>query len=313
MRVIVTGGLGYLGSHVVWQLLHDEHRVVTVDRSLPGLRRPLFPGEDFVHADVLHRPESEIGQLKSADAVIHLAALIDAPQSVQMPELYYKVNFGGTLNMLELAAQLGAKHFLFASSAAVYGPTSSIPLKEDEAILTPENPYGGTKLFGETLISDVCRARGMTYACLRVFNIVGVHEQVKVAPKNKALFGIVADCLWSKKPFTLYGMKHPTEDGTCVRDFVPVYSAAEAFSKALSYLSQADNSVVANVGTGQGTSIRQVLKAAPGFIEIKVEEPREGEVPVSVADVSRAAKILEWTPKPIAIETLLGQEYSFKS
>lgn len=317
MKIIVTGGLGYLGSHVVHRLLGEGHEVITLDRMIPGMgkTRALMPGEGYMHADILGNLDAVAGVLKEASTVLHLAALIDAPQSVQKPELYYKVNFIGTLNVLELATQLGARNFLFASSAAVYGADCTSPLSEDMATPTPENPYGGSKLFGEALVTDVCRARGMLSASLRLFNLVGVDPEVGVAPQNKGLFSLAVDAMRGNRDLAIFGQDHPTPDGTCVRDFVYVGDVARAFSQALYHLVTQASPLLINVGTGQGLSVGQVLTAARALrsdFKIIYAQKRAGEVPISIANMDRTHAILNWKASPLGIATYLGQEYTVK-
>lgn len=311
LRVVVTGGLGYLGSHVVHRLLRLGHEVVTLDRSLPGQRRNLFPDEQFILTDVMSpQPGADAGIIKTADAVIHLAALIDAPQSVYRPELYYQVNFVGTLNMLALAKSLGAHHFLFASSAAVYGSDCVSPLKEEDATTTPENPYGGSKLFGEALVKDVCFASNMTSGCFRLFNLVGVKPEVGVAPANKGLFSMAVDAMLHTKSLNIYGDTHPTKDGSCIRDFVYVDEVARGIVLGLTHLAEGTPSFVVNLGTGTGISVKEVLEAAK--VLYKVLPARAGEVPVSVSDSSKASTILGWKANISRIDDYLDQEFIVK-
>ena len=315
MRVLVTGGLGYVGSHVVHALLANGHDVVTLDRVVPGLRRPLFPRERFVLADVLllGQSMSEAGSIGEIDAVVHLAAMIEAPQSVRLPEVYYRVNFSGTLNVLELAGTLGASRFVFASSAAVYGRWATLPIEESQEGLTPENPYGGSKLFGERLVADVCARRGIGCASLRFFNIVGSDPEVRAVPTGKGLFGAIVDAILGERPhLNVYGTCFDTPDGSAIRDYVHVSDVANAVLAALLNLQSSEKGLSYNVGSGTGFSVKEVVAAARNEFQSKLPlmlcAARPGEVEASVACIARARDKLGWQPKPVSLVQALREE-----
>lgn len=317
MKVLVTGGLGYIGSHVVASLLRDGHQVITLDNQVPGVRRPLFRGESFVLADITQANQllGMIGTMEGVEAIVHLAALIDAPQSVRMPELYYSVNFMGTNNVLALARALGVKNIVFASSAAVYGSESTVPLNEVEAILVPENPYGGSKLFSERLLEDACFAHGMNSVMLRFFNVVGCDaERVGVIPTNGGMFSAVVNARLTKRPIKLYGGHHPTEDGFAVRDYVHVVDVAESVKKSVNHLISGGSTIRCNIGSGIGTSTLQVVKlAAEHFaIDYEVAHPRPGDVPASIACVNLAEDILGWKAKKLNLADALLEEHDVR-
>lgn len=317
MRVLVTGGLGYIGSHVVKALMAEGHEVVTLDRALPGLSRPLHRGEQFVLADITQPLLSQVGVIGSADAVIHLAALIDAPQSVHLPEVYYRVNFMGTLNVLDLAVALGAENFVLASSAAVYGTGVTMPITEDQKTTNPENPYGGSKLFSERLIADVAYKRGLNWVALRFFNIIGCDPEVGVTPTGKGLFSRVVDVALGERPYLpVFGQGHPTRDGYCIRDFVSVRDVTRAVvgvTEGMKHTNLAGG--IFNVGTGHGASVLEVVEAARLAlnhpIPVRHEAPRVGEVPVSVASFSALRSAVGWVPIHSSnIAEALQQEYT---
>lgn len=312
MHVLLVGGLGYIGRHVASELHRVSIKITTLDRRLP-YNRKLFPGEAFVHADIMsmNNMASLVGEMETVDTVVHLAALIDAPQSMRMPETYYQVNFTGTLNVLQLAKLIGVKKFVFASSAAVYGSDSAAPLLENTPILRPENPYGGSKLFGERVIRDVCNGK-IANISLRFFNVVGCDPEVGVVPTNQGLFSRVVNSHQGGDQVSVFGNQHPTYDGYAVRDYVNVMDVARAVAAAVLL---GTGSKVYNVGSGVGTSVKSVIDIANtvfnGEKEALLLPARVGEVSYSVSDISRIKDELGWVPDyPNNISIALLNEYN---
>jgi UDP-glucose 4-epimerase len=313
MRLVVTGGLGYVGSHLVDAFLAAGHQVATVDIATPGVRRELFRGEEFLQADLVRVGDwaAEAGFLRRADAVIHLAALIEAAESVRQPALYYEVNSVATLSALELARRLGAWGFVFASSAAVYGRDAPLPIRE-EAVLIPENPYGWSKMMGERIVADVSAASGMDCLSLRMFNLIGGELRVGVVPRGGGLFAAVTEAMAGRRRrVTVYGEAHATRDGTASRDYLDVRDAARAFLLALERRSWGHASI--NIGSGVATTVREVVEAARGVagaepVEIEAAPARPGELSQSQACVDKAAALLGWRPSPADLPAALDYE-----
>lgn len=313
MRVILTGGLGYVGSHVAHALLQAGHQVATVDIATPGVRRELFRGEEFLQADLVRVGDwsAEAGVLRRADAVIHLAALIEAAESVRQAALYFEVNCVATLSALELARRLGAWGFIFASSAAVYGPDARLPIREDEA-LAPKNPYGWSKMMGERIVADVCAANGLESLSLRMFNLVGGAPEVGVVPRGGGLFAAVTEAMAGRREKVIvYGDAHPTRDGTASRDYLDVREAARAFRLALERRGWGHASV--NIGSGQATTVKEVVAVArevagAAAVTMEAAPARAGELSESVACIDRAAELLGWRAPPTSLAAALDYE-----
>ena len=316
MRIVVTGGLGYVGSHLVHALLAAGHQVATVDISTPGVRRELFRGEEFLQTDLVRAGDlsAEAGFLRRADVIIHLAALIEAAQSVRQPALYYEVNGVATLTALELARRLGAWGFVFASSAAVYGPDASLPIREAEPP-TPNNPYGWSKLMGERVVADVCAANGLESLSLRMFNLIGGDPAVGVVPRGGGLFAAVTEAMAGRRDkVVIYGGAHATADGSASRDYLDVRDAARAFLLAIERRGWAGASV--NIGSGVATTVRQVIdaahKAGGKALTAETAPARPGELSQSMACVDRAAELLGWRPGRADIPAALAYEHQVR-
>jgi UDP-glucose 4-epimerase len=318
MRVLVTGGLGYLGSHLAYAFQRAGHDVASLDVARPEERRPLFAGEDYVRADLLKSEDvAHAARLMSdADVVVHLAALIDARESVARPGLYYRVNGEATLNALELAQRLGARRFIFASSAAVYGHDAPLPIREAEAPLAPENPYGGSKMHGERMVADVCRAAGMDSLSLRMFNLIGGEPAVGAAPRGGGLFRAVTEAMAGRRErVVIYGDRHPTPDGAASRDYVDVRDVARAYVLALQQ-PRWDHKAV-NLGSGEATTVWQVIASARGLVgeggvAVDVTPARPGELSTSQACVDAAAALIGWRPEPADLSAALSYEYEIR-
>lgn len=314
MRVIVTGGLGYVGSHLVHALLAAGHQVATVDLSTPGVRRELFRGEEFLQTDLVRVGDwsAVAGFLRRADAVIHLAALIEAAESVRQPALYYEVNCVATLSALELARRLGAWGFIFASSAAVYGPDARLPIREDE-VLAPKNPYGWSKMMGERIVADVCAASGLDSLSLRMFNLIGGEPEVSVVPRGGGLFAAVTEAMAGRRDKVIvYGDAHATKDGAASRDYLDVRDAARAFRLALERRAWGHASV--NIGSGVATTVREVIEVSREVdgaepVQAEAAPARPGELSESLACVDRAAELLGWRPQNTSIQAALAYEH----
>lgn len=320
-RVLVTGGLGYIGTHVVDRLLKQGSEVVTLDIAVPEARRPLMPGELFVLGDCSDSMSalSRLDMIGPVDAIIHLAAMVEAPQSMIIPEVFYRVNSAGTLNMLELASRLGATAFIFASSAAVYGSTAE-KLSEDDLTPAPENPYGGSKLFGERICYDVAKRRRLALGVLRFFNVVGAESGLVVRPPMTNLFGHIHKSANFGTKLNIYGDNHNTKDGSCVRDYVSVKSIAEGIIRTLTHLLGAASHYGSlnplNIGTGLGTTVNEIVTIAKDYhknLTTKLCPARDGESSISIAQVDNLSKLFNWTPPVVNIAEALKEEDDARS
>lgn len=301
VSVLVTGGAGYIGAHVVRQLVEQGTRVVVVDdlstgdpQRVSGVPLEIIDLVENAAADRLER----VMRRFAVDAVIHFAAKKQVSESISHPVWYYRQNVGGLTNVLDAARSAGVSRFVFSSSAAVYGIPEDGYV--DESIPpNPISPYGQTKLIGEWLVQAEARSSGMGSVSLRYFNVAGAGSPDLGDPETLNLVTIVLDRLTRGEPPQIFGADFDTADGYGVRDFVHVADVARAHIDALTFLTrrEAENEVF-NVGRGVGSSVRDVVDAlarvSGSGIEAEVVAPREGDVPFLVANVDRIERELGW-------------------
>jgi len=310
-KVLVTGGAGYIGSHMCVALLDAGHRVIVVDdhsNSSPlaydGIRE-LAPGH-LEHHRVDVRDEQALDEVVAGagiDAVIHFAGLKAVGESTVDPLRYYDVNVSGTATLVRVLQHHGVRHLVFSSSATVYGEPEASPISED-APLRPNNPYGRTKLTAELLLGDLAASDPSWHiALLRYFNPVGAHPSGRIGedptgiPNNLMPFAMQV-AVGRRPELVVFGDDYPTPDGTCVRDYLHVVDLAEGHLAALDRLADIDGCVPINLGTGTGSSVLEVVRAmshAVGRdIPFRIGLRRPGDAPVTYADPSRAADVLGW-------------------
>jgi UDP-glucose 4-epimerase len=305
LRVLVTGGLGYIGSHTCVLLAENGHELVVVDNlsnSKPVVRERLreLTGKpvEFHRADLRERAALDQAFRGPVDAVIHFAGLKAVGESVEKPLLYYDNNVGGTLKLLDAMAAHGVKRIVFSSSATVYGDPERLPLTEDHP-LRPTNPYGENK----AEIEHILETSEVEYAALRYFNPIGAHPSGRIGedprgiPNN--LMPYVAQVAVGKRPtLRVWGSDYPTADGTGVRDYIHVMDLARGHLAALEYLNKANKPITANLGTGRGYSVLEVVRAFEGAsgkrVPLDFQARRPGDVAASYADASLAARELRW-------------------
>jgi UDP-glucose 4-epimerase len=311
MRVLVTGGAGYIGSHTALELLRAGHDVVVVDNLINSHEKALRRVEElagrpltFHRVDLLDRPALEaVFAAGPVDAVIHFAGLKSVGESVREPLRYFHNNVTGTLILLETMAAAGVRDIVFSSSATVYGDPARVPVREDFP-LSAENPYGRTKLMIEDILRDLHRADpAWSIAILRYFNPVGADpsgrlgEDPSGVPNN--LVPYIAQVAVGRLPKLLvYGGDYPTPDGTGIRDYIHVMDLAEGHLRALEKLAGKPGAVSYNLGTGRGYSVLEVVRAfeqASGrAIPVEIVDRRPGDAAVSYADPALAARELGW-------------------
>jgi UDP-glucose 4-epimerase len=311
MRVLVTGGAGYIGSHTALELLRAGHDVVVVDNLINSHEKALRRVEElagrpltFHRVDLLDRPALEaVFAAGPVDAVIHFAGLKSVGESVREPLRYFHNNVTGTLILLETMAAAGVRDIVFSSSATVYGDPARVPVREDFP-LSAENPYGRTKLMIEDILRDLHRADpAWSIAILRYFNPIGAHPSGRLGedpngiPNN--LVPYIAQVAVGRLPLLrVYGGDYPTPDGTGIRDYIHVMDLAEGHLRALEKLAGKPGVVSYNLGTGRGYSVLEVVRAfeqASGrTIPVEIVERRPGDAAVSYADPDLAARELGW-------------------
>jgi len=304
MSVLVTGGAGYIGSHVVRLLEQSGSPVVVVDNFSTGLKARVS-GVPTINLELSAADATDqLGQLMaehSVTAVIHLAALKQVGESVSQPEEYFSKNLGGQANLLTAMRSSGVRKLVFSSSAASYGMPDVDLVREDEPA-KPINPYGQTKLIGEWMGSNAAAAWGLSHVNLRYFNVAGAGWPDLADTQRLNLIPIVFAALREKTIPKVFGSDYPTKDGSCIRDYVHVLDLAEAHIRAIDYLDEPDaNHRTFNVGTGNGSSVLEVLdqiRETTGIdFEHELAPRRAGDPPKLVADVSRIKQVMNWQAK----------------
>ncbi|MDR3774961.1 MAG: UDP-glucose 4-epimerase GalE [Terracidiphilus sp.] len=315
MRILVTGGAGYIGGTVAGLLAARGHQAVVFDNLSHGRRDLLPAGAEFVQGELADRAALEnlfIGakdEKNPFDGVLHFAALIEAGESMVRPETFFRNNTASTLSLLEAMLAQGLRRLVFSSTAAVYGEPETVPIKED-ARLRPTNAYGESKLLAEHMLGWMHRIHGLRSASLRYFNVAGAPEGQDGVTRGEAhepeshLIPLVLDvALGRRAAIRIYGDDYPTPDGTCIRDYIHVSDLAEAHLLALAALeteAAAKERLVFNLGNGQGFSVREVIESARRVtghpIPAEVHPRRPGDPAALVASSEKAIRDLGWKP-----------------
>ena len=310
--ILVTGGAGYIGSHVVAMLGEAGERVVTLDNLSTGFAESVLYG-DLVVGDT-GDPDVVTAVLREhdVDTVMHFAAKTIVPESVAKPLLYYDNNTAATRNLLQCCDEAGVRHFVFSSTAAVYGNPAGGVCGEDSPV-APINPYGTSKLMSEWMLRDLAAASALRYVSLRYFNVAGSDPAGRIGQsteKATLLIKVAAETAIGKRPsISIFGTDYPTPDGSGVRDYIHVSDLADAHLKALAYLRADGDSTVLNCGYGHGFSVREVLqmvgKVSGKKLHIEEQPRRAGDPPMLIARAERIRNVLGWTPQHDDLETIV--------
>ncbi|APO73456.1 UDP-glucose 4-epimerase 1 [Rhizobium etli 8C-3] len=314
MAILVTGGAGYIGSHMVWALLDAGENVVVLDRLSTGFRWAVAPAARFYLGDIADAEVLKTIFIENdIEAIIHFAGSAVVPASVADPLFYYDNNSGKTRALLSAAIAAGVRHFVFSSTAAVYGPQKTSDPVRETAPLNPENPYGQSKLMTEFMLRDAAAAYDFDYVALRYFNVAGADPHGRAGQSTSGathLIKVACEAALGKRDSVhVYGIDYPTHDGTGVRDYIHVTDLVEAHLKALQHLRKGKGSLVANCGYGSGYTVLDVLNMVVRLhghaFRIHMAPRRPGDAASVVADATLAHRVLDWTPKYDSLETIV--------
>lgn len=319
LRVLVTGGAGYIGSHIVRDLAAAGHAVTVYDNLYSGHRWAVLDAE-LVVADLGDRARLEAVLCGSGfDAVVHCAGHIWVGESVENPGKYYFNNAANAFRLFDLCAQYGIPKVVFSSTAAVYGQPGVDLIDEDQP-LAPINPYGASKLMAERALQDIAAASGIRFAILRYFNVAGADAAGRIGeatPNNSHLIKVALETAAGLRPgMQVNGTDYPTPDGTCIRDYVHVEDLAAAHVQALDHLTAGGDSLIANCGYGRGYSVREVLDAVErvtgATLPLQHGERRPGDPAVLVADNRRICERLGWQPRHADLDSIVDSAWRFE-
>ena len=321
MKVCVIGGAGYIGSHAVYELIRDNNEVVVIDNLSTGLKEMIHKDAKFYLGDITKKDElgkifSEECAIKPFDVVMHFAAKLIVPESMTKPLEYYYNNVEGVRIMLEVMTEFNIKNVVFSSTAAVYGnPVNEICMEDD--ITIPCNPYGASKLASEGMIKWVCNAYNMNYCIFRYFNVAGADSSLEIGLKKDNLTHLIPvtiqTALGIRDKMVVYGDTFDTKDGTCVRDYIHVSDLAKAHVLGAKYITSNNTSVLLNLGSGEGYSVREIINEVSKLktVNYVIGPVREGDPAKIIASNKKAKDILGWTPKH-TLQDIITSDMNFR-
>lgn len=321
MSVLVTGGAGYIGSHMVLALADANEKVVVLDNLSTGLRSAVDQRAIFVEGDIADvELVSSLFAQHDVQAIVHFAGSIIVPESVSDPLKYYFNNTAKTRALIDTAVQKGIPHFVFSSTAAVYGMPERVPVTEDVA-LNPMSPYGRSKLMTEWMLEDVAAAHALKYAVLRYFNVAGADPAGRSGQSTRDATHLikvaVQTALGLRQQMSIFGTDYDTPDGTCIRDYIHVSDLIAAHMDALNHLRQGGESITANCGYGHGSSVSEVVNAVRKVTGLPIDAVlaarRPGDPAAIVADASRARRVLGWAPRHDNLEEIVEHAFAWEN
>lgn len=316
--ILITGGAGYIGSHVGYALAQQGYQIVILDTFIHNqLCNPSWATiikADYANEEIL----KNIFTMYTIKAVVHCAALIEVGQSVTSPAPYYETNVAKTITLLKTMVEYGIKKCIFSSSCSVYGNPEFLPLTEDHK-KNPISPYGKTKLIVEMILQDFQSGYGLEYVCLRYFNAAGALPEEGLGEQHIPESHLIPCALYAaldQTPFTIFGNDYETKDGTAIRDYVHVLDIAQAHVQALLHLNKGNPSDCFNLGTGHGFSIKEVIEMIEKVCYTKIKtiyaKRRAGDAPLLIADPTRAETILDWKRNFSQLEYIIRSAHAFK-
>jgi UDP-glucose 4-epimerase len=315
--IVVTGGAGYIGSHIGYLLAQKGYHVILLDKLIYHQSTAPFSWatvqvNDYGDAAVLDALFKE----HRVKAVVHCAAYIEVGRSVKEPNDFYENNVVKTITLLDRMRAHNVPYMIFSSSCAVYGTPQIVPIPEDHP-QNPISPYGNTKHMIELMLKDYDHAYGIKYVALRYFNAAGALAEQHLCEQHDPethLIPLLIRSALTGKPFSIFGTNHPTPDGTCIRDYVHVIDIADAHIRALNHLMKGNPSDSFNLGTGMGISVREMINAVERLYDLKLKivnaDPRAGDPPILVAQAARAQDILQWEPRNSTLDLMIKSAYA---
>lgn len=317
MKLLVIGGAGYVGSHFVNRAQKKDHEITVIDDFSTG-NKWAIKGCEIIDLNILNKPLfSRAIKGKDYDAVVHFAAKSIVSESVKEPDLYYKNNFVGTMNICDVLIENNIKHLIFSSTAAVYGNPKSKKITETHQKV-PINPYGKSKLMVENLFYDLSISNNLNSVSLRYFNAAGADENGKIGEAHKPETHLIPNILNAIKndtEFYLFGDDYNTYDGTCIRDYIHVNDLANAHLKAIDFLSSNRGCYAFNLGIGNGFSVKEVINSCERItgskLKFKVKPRRQGDPDILVANSDSAKKHLRWKPKYNTLDYIIETAWNW--
>lgn len=313
MAILVTGGAGYIGSHMVFTLVDAGEQVVVIDNLSTGFRDAVSEKAIFIEADIADTDRvATIIKDNGITAIIHFAGSIVVPESVENPLKYYDNNTANSRGLIDVCVQTGVKHFIFSSTAAVYGDPEKVPVAEDTP-LDPLSPYGTSKLMTEWMLRDTAAAHDFSFVALRYFNVAGADPSGRTGQSTKTATNLIKlACLAAtgqREKLSIFGQDYDTPDGTGIRDFIHVSDLAAAHKCALNYLRAGGASEVINCGYGHGYSVMDVIETVRKISGVMFPAEnvgrRDADIAVSIADNKKALSLLKWQPDYDDLETIV--------
>jgi UDP-glucose 4-epimerase len=320
MRILVVGGAGYIGSHMVKMLLNAGHHVITLDNLSSGHRDAVLGGT-FIEGDLADTAcLKQVFEQHQPEAVMHFASYIQVGESVRKPDIYYRNNVANTLNLLDTMLEFDVKKFIFSSTAAVFGEPDYVPIDEAHPN-RPLNPYGRSKWMIEQVLADYDKAYDLHSVCLRYFNAAGADPEGQLGerhdPETHLIPLILQAASGRRENIQVFGKDYDTADGTCIRDYIHIVDLCSAHLAALEYLNKGGSSDCFNLGNGSGFSVQEVIdaveKVSGRHVTVINGPRREGDPARLVADAKRARSILDWHPEYTSLETIVRHAWQWES